>query len=268
MESVKKFWSASPCNVRHSRKEIGTREYFDEVEAKKYFVEPHIPSFAEFEKWKGKKVLEIGCGLGTETVNFARAGAQVTAVDISEKSLELAQKRAEVYGLSVRFLLANAEELSSVLDPSEKFDLIWSFGVIHHSPHPENVIEQLSQYLLPGGELRIMLYSLVSYKAMWAMHEHGPWNMSTMRDTIRHWAEAQSGCPYAYVYSFSDIEDLLSPYFTVQKIWKDHIFTWNIPDYVEGRYVKDPAWEGMTDEELRKLEKELGWHTLVKAVRL
>ena len=73
----------------------------------------HIPRFAEFERWRGKKVLEIGCGIGTDTISFARHGAQVTAVDLTEKSLEVARQRARVFGIDdrVTFLQANAEEL-------------------------------------------------------------------------------------------------------------------------------------------------------------
>src|ERR1700730_17204736 len=96
------YWNARPCNIRHSTAPVGTKEYFDEVEARKYFVESHIPRFAEFERWRGKKVLEIGCGIGTDTINFARHGAQVTAVDLTEKSLELARLRAKVFGLEDR----------------------------------------------------------------------------------------------------------------------------------------------------------------------
>lgn len=93
---------------------MGTRGYFDEVEARKYFVEPHIPHFAEFPRWQGRKVLEIGCGIGTDTINFARHGASVTAVELSERSLEIAKQRAEVYGLQdrIRFIWGNAEELT------------------------------------------------------------------------------------------------------------------------------------------------------------
>src|SRR4051812_42278438 len=70
---VRDFWNARPCNIRHSPRPVGTREYFDDVERRKYFVEPHIPGFADFSAWKGRRVLEIGCGLGTDTVSFARA---------------------------------------------------------------------------------------------------------------------------------------------------------------------------------------------------
>ena len=71
--AVREYWNARPFNIRHSPKPVGTREYFDEVEARKYMVEFHIPGFADFPNWKGKKVLEIGCGIGTDTMNFARS---------------------------------------------------------------------------------------------------------------------------------------------------------------------------------------------------
>src|SRR5918999_4587746 len=105
IEQVKAYWNRRPCNIRHSTEPIGSRRYFDEVEARKYLVEPHIPRFAEFSRWQGKKVLEIGCGIGTDTISFARAGASVTAVDVSEKSLEIARRRAQVYGLTDRIRL-------------------------------------------------------------------------------------------------------------------------------------------------------------------
>src|SRR5260370_37644838 len=125
---VRDYWNERPCNIRHSTATLGTKEYFDQVEARKYFVEYHIPGFAEFERWRGKKVLEIGCGIGTDTINFARAGAQVTTVDLSDKSMELARRRAAVFGLEDRILFCpgNAEQLSAFVPP-QPYDLISSF---------------------------------------------------------------------------------------------------------------------------------------------
>src|ERR1700740_3526157 len=88
---VREYWDFRPCNIRHSRAPVGSRQYFAEVEARQSCAEPHIPAFAQFDRWRGKKVVEIGCGIGTDTINFARGGAQVTSVDLSEKSLELAR---------------------------------------------------------------------------------------------------------------------------------------------------------------------------------
>src|SRR5260370_42027568 len=115
IEEVKHYWDRRPCNIRHSPREVGTRAYFDEVEERKYLVEPHIPGFAQFERWAGKRVLEIGCGIGTDAVNFARAGADYTAVEVSEVSLALTQKRFDAFALKGSFCNANAEQLATAV---------------------------------------------------------------------------------------------------------------------------------------------------------
>ena len=145
---VQQYWDARPCNIRHSTKPVGSKEYFDEVEARKYLVEPHIPGFAEFGRWRGKRVLEVGCGIGTDSINFARAGAQLTAVDLSAESLRIARERADVMGVGDRidFRQANAEELTSVVDDGP-YDLVYSFGVIHHTPHPEAALAQMHEVI-------------------------------------------------------------------------------------------------------------------------
>src|SRR5260370_42598243 len=86
---IRDYWDARPCNVRHSPIDVGTREYFDQVEARRFFVEPDIPAFAEFQRWRGGKVFEIGWGNGAGTMNFARAGAEVMAGDLSAKVLDV-----------------------------------------------------------------------------------------------------------------------------------------------------------------------------------
>jgi 2-polyprenyl-3-methyl-5-hydroxy-6-metoxy-1,4-benzoquinol methylase len=266
VNSVREYWNGRPCNIRHSTKSIGTKEYFDEVEARKYLVEPHIPGFAEFDRWKGKKVLEIGCGIGTDTIRFARAGADVTAVDVSDKSLEIARQRAEVYGLSdrVRFYNANAEELSAFL-PSEPFDLVYSFGVIHHTPHPERVIEQVAKHFVkPGSTVKIMVYHRWSWKVLWILLTYGKGQFWRLDEHIARHAEAQTGCPIAYTYSIEGVKKLLRP-FKVTEAFADHIFPYRISDYVQYRYVKNWYWRWMPKPLFHWFERRFGWHLCATA---
>ena len=124
-DEVKKYWNERPCNIKHSSKDFGTKDYFDEVEQKKYFVEPHIKEFADFKRWKGKRILEIGCGIGTDSINFVRNGAELTIVEFSDKSLEVCKKRFDVFELKATFINGDVERLDEVLEPC-KFDLIYS----------------------------------------------------------------------------------------------------------------------------------------------
>src|ERR1043166_3397329 len=266
IDSVREFWNANPCNVGHSPQPVGTREYFDDVERRKYSVEPHIPVFAEFEKWKGKRVLEIGCGIGTTTMSFARAGASVTAIDLSSESIALTKRRSELYGVEdrVRLFVGNGEQLSSIV-PVEPYDLVWSFGVIHHSPHPEHIVREIRKYMTPQSEFRLMVYSRVSYKLFWIMREEGVWDMSRIDELIARNSEAQTGCPVTYSYTYESVRELFEGY-RVLDASKAHIFTWDIPAYRQYQYKKDAAWANVSDEQLAALEKELGWHMLVKAV--
>ena len=115
IEDVKNFWDSRPCNIRHSTERVGTKKYFEQVEARKYFVEPHIPNFAEFKKWEMKTVLEVGCGIGTDAVNFAKNGAVYTGIEISKESLNLTKKRFEVFSLKGNLVFGNAEEIDLIL---------------------------------------------------------------------------------------------------------------------------------------------------------
>lgn len=267
VEDVREYWNRRPCNIRHSAQPVGSKEYFDEVEARKYFVEPHIPGFADFERWRGKKVLEIGCGIGTDTINFARHGAEVTVAELSDESMKVAEQRAEVFGLddSLDFYNGNAEELTSFV-PVEPQDLVYSFGVIHHSPHPERILEQATHYVKPGSTLKLMVYNRRSWKVLWMVLKYGKGNFRRTRQLIAEHSEAQFGSPVTYAYTKSELQEFLARYgFRVTDMFVDHIFPWRIEDYVQYRYVKIWYFRWIPERLFRALERALGWHLCVTA---
>lgn len=252
IEAIAGYWNARPCNIRHSSAPVGTREYFDAVEERKYLVEPHIPGFAEFARWRNRRVLEIGCGIGTDAVNFVRHGANYTGVELSNVSLALAQRRFAVFGLEARWIHCNAESLSSHLAPGF-FDLVYSFGVLHHTPDPGKALREARKLIASDGELRLMLYARDSWK-------------DAMIDAGLDQPEAQSGCPLARRFLRGEVTELLwSSGFAVTSIKQDHIFPYVIEKYVRYEYELQPWFAAMPKEVFRALEKRFGWHLLIKA---
>jgi SAM-dependent methyltransferase len=157
---VREWWNSRPCGSRVSDKEIGSKAFFEEVEQHRYTQEYHIPKVVNFENWKGKEVLEIGCGLGTDLLQFAKAGAFVTGIDLTPRSVELSSRRFELYGAKGDFEIGDAENLNFA---NETFDLVYSHGVLHHSPNTQRAVDEIYRVLKPGGKTIVMLYHKNSY---------------------------------------------------------------------------------------------------------
>jgi SAM-dependent methyltransferase len=176
-------------------------------------------------------------------------------------------------GLSANFILGDAGEVDRLLGPAMQgqFDLIWCWGVLHHIPSPEKVIQRLRLYIRPQeGELRFMVYSRVSYKLFETMHRAERWSMDpgVTRPLLAWNSEAQRGSPITHTYTMAQVRhELLPPsdQWEILDVRKRHIFIWQVEEYTRGRLVKDLAWQGVSDEYLSDLEAELGWHTCVVA---
>ena len=264
---VRDFWNQQPCNIYHSPKSVGTKAYFEEVEARRYYVESHIPHFAQFGCWRGKKVLEIGCGIGTDTINFARHGAHVTAIELSEESLRLARQQAKIYDLQdqIQFYCGDAEKLDSFL-PIESYDLIYSFGAIHHTPYPERVIEQIRHYAGPNSVVKIMVYHRYAWKVFCIMLAYGKGQFWRLGELVAQYSEAQTGCPVTYTFSRSEAQKLLERYgFQVKEIYADYIFPYRISDYRRYHYAKVWYFYWMPKLLFRQLMRRFGWHLCITA---
>ena len=157
---VRSFWEANPCGAKFAAIEIGSPEFFDAVEKHRYSTESHIPAVVGFERWKGRDVLEVGCGLGTDAISFARTGANYTGVDLTNRSIELVRRRFDLEGLNGDVRVADAEQLPFA---DNSFDLFYSHGVLHHTPKIAAAIAEAHRVLRPGGTAMVMLYHKRSY---------------------------------------------------------------------------------------------------------
>jgi SAM-dependent methyltransferase len=242
---IENYWDRQPCNVRLSDFPVGSRDWSDELEVRRYRSEPHIRIFADFYRWAHHRVLEIGCGVGTDSLLFSRAGAILDAVDMSYESTSLTRRRLEMFGYTGRVFNANAEEW--LPGGNNYYDLIYSFGVLHHTPNPLHVLRRAWPRLKPGGEIRIMLYAKGSLKR------------------LQRWqAEAQAGCPLVRYYWPGEARDLMEDAgFYVKRIERRHIFKYELSEYVKHNYQPRKLLRTLGEKNFNRLARVLGEHLLI-----
>ena len=159
-ERVRAFWQENPCGTKFADAPPGSRRFYELVEEHRYKKEWHIPEAAQFAHAKDLAVLEVGCGLGTDGAQFAKAGARYTGIDLTDAAVELAKRRFELFDLPGTFRVTDAERLDF---PDNSFDLVYSHGVLHHTPDTAAAIREIHRVLRPGGKAVVMLYHRDSY---------------------------------------------------------------------------------------------------------
>lgn len=171
-EEVRAFWDREPCgtgtHITGNLERQGS-EWFKQVERHRYEVEPMIHSVAQFQRHHGKTMLEIGVGAGTDHLQWARAGLKCHGVDLTDSAIETTSKCLALYGFTSELRRIDAEILPF---ENQQFDLVYSWGVIHHSEHPDRIIAEILRVLKPGGTFIGMLYAgkSVGVFNMWVKH--------------------------------------------------------------------------------------------------
>ena len=155
---VKEFWNSNPCQSDLSSEE-NRRRYFEEISRNRFGRrEWHVPTVAAFKTYRGKDVLEIGCSIATDGLEFARSGANYTGVDLTPKAIEMARERFELFERAGP--IRSCECGRAIPFPDASFDHVYSFGVIHHSPVPERIVREIHRVLRPrAARLTVMLYN-------------------------------------------------------------------------------------------------------------
>ncbi len=167
---VKDYWNNEACGTYVTDKEKYTKQYFEDIERERYLREPEIFSFAQFTRFRGQDVLEVGIGAGTDFLQWARAGARAHGIDLTPEAVEHVRHRLSIYGLEAEdFQVGDSENLPY---PDNKFDLVYSWGVIHHTPDTPKAFREIVRVCKPGGKCKIMVYhrhSLLAY-FFWMKH--------------------------------------------------------------------------------------------------
>jgi ubiquinone/menaquinone biosynthesis C-methylase UbiE len=161
-QAVHDFWDQASCGEELYLQGQDAEHYRHQAESR-YRLEPFIDSFAGFDRWKGKRVLEIGVGLGADHQQFAAGGALCTGVDLTTRAVEHTRERFRELGLVSDLRVADAESLPF---PDGAFDLVYSWGVLHHSPDTPKALSEVLRVLRPGGTAKVMIYhkhSLVGF---------------------------------------------------------------------------------------------------------
>ena len=201
LDGVREYWNQYVIGIDISNKEIGSPAFFDEIEAyhqSKYNDESKL---IDYRRYSGKKLLEIGCGWGSDLILFAANGANVTGIDLSESAIKLARMYFDYRQVPADLKVGNAEELQFADD---EFDVVVSLGVLHHTPNTQKAIDEVYRVLKPGGEAVIMLY-----------HKYSWYNLlcKLSRTNFEHYKE---DAPIVKLYSKEEVLRMLSRFTEVE----------------------------------------------------
>ena len=242
--AVHDFWQSHINNEYYTEAERASDSYFNEIEKRRYHTHYHLAEFFESLLGQDRRLLEVGCGIGVDSIQLARRGFQVTAVDLTENALVVARQFATRRGVTIDFRLGNAEALDF---PSESFDFVYSFGVLHHTPDIERSLAEVYRVLRPGGTAFVMLYHRYSLVNLVHRMLRLPYESPRSRD---------DQCPVVYTLSRSAVRELFRDFSSVE-VRSEYPFT----------YGFGPLTTGLPVAVRRRLGRAIGWHLMITATR-
>src|SRR5262245_8345029 len=160
IEEVRAYWDRQVHDAKITSHPVGTRSFFDDLDQYHFEKLHYLLRLVDFDGYRGRSVLDVGCGAGIDLARFARGGADVTGVDLAASAVDLARTNFARQGLHGRFEVADAEQLPH---PDKAFDLVYGHGVVQYTPSPGRMLAECRRVLKPGGEAIFQVYNRWSW---------------------------------------------------------------------------------------------------------
>jgi ubiquinone/menaquinone biosynthesis C-methylase UbiE len=219
-EEIIKQWNNDPCEAMAGKGlEVGSRAFYERIDKYRYEeFAPWMKSVMEYDQFEGKRLLEVGFGMGTDLFQFASHGAIVSGIDLTPKHYEIASQRFKLYGLAPDLRLGDAEQMPY---EDQSFDAVYTFGVIHHSPNTEKIVDEIYRVLKPGGRAIIAVYHKWSLAFFWFVCKN-TLKLRFLREPLRRtmsrveYRECSDACPLVKVYSKRKLGRMLQAFSSVE----------------------------------------------------
>ncbi len=195
---VRDYWNAHIHDLDVSSHAPGTREFFEDLDVYHFEKLHHLPRLVDFNAWRGRDVLDVGCGAGVEVVRFARGGARVTGVDIAARAVDLTRQNLSQQGLAARLEVADGEALPL---PDASSDFVYAHGVVQYTTNDRQLVSEVHRVLRPGGLAMFQAYNRVSWLNLLS---------NVMKVPLEH-----EDAPVLRRYSIGELRALLSPFRSV-----------------------------------------------------
>ena len=245
IDAITDYWNHRIHDLEMTDQPVGTKAFFDDLDEYRFDKLHYLPKVVDFSAFRGQRLLEVGCGIGTDLVRFAKGGARVTGVDLAQTAIDLARKNFELNGLAAEDLrVANGEALPY---PDASFDVVYGHGVIQYTADAPRLIREMHRVLKPGGTGIFMVYNRVSW--LNAMSK-------LMKVALEH-----EDAPVLKKYSIAEFRDLLKP-FAETRI---------VPERFPVKSRLHKGWKGIAFNTMfvatfnalpRSWVRPLGWHLM------
>jgi ubiquinone/menaquinone biosynthesis C-methylase UbiE len=247
ISEITMYWNQHIHDLAITTHPVGSAGFFKQLDDYRYDKLNYLPRLVNFESYKGKKVLEIGCGAGIDLVHFARAGAEVTAVDLSETAIDLARKNIAINGLQADLCIMNGEALEF---PADYFDVVYAHGVLQYTADSSKMISEIHRVLKPGGEAIMMLYN----KNSW---------LNLMRKVTKVPLEHEDA-PVIKKFSIGEFKHMLKPFSSYRIVPERFPVKTKLHSGLKARLFND-VFVGTFNILPRAIVRPLGWHLLAFA---